>query len=201
MAGERLQQLLDKALATLSVDASQQARQRLEARLRELSAELFLEWVTGERRFESQTQQTEHWIARFYEEIFPDEQPVGTVLYERFGLPLPRANYIARLLRTRRAAQWRDAARQELMTMLKACREKAKTASATGQGIFEIDISLSAGAADELRVQFDRYCAAVPPEKRPRPPKAKPSLGTTRWFGVPADTVLLLLDFPNKGDK
>ncbi|WP_117193579.1 hypothetical protein [Rhizobium terrae] len=195
MADDHLDELLGKALASLSVDASAQARQDLEKKLRDLAAELFLEWLTGERRFERQPQQTEYWISRFYEEIFPDEQPDGTVIYERFGLALPRANYIARLLRTRRAAWWRDAARRELVAVLEAKRAAAQEAP----DIEEIDISLSAGAADELRVQFDRYCASVTPDKRPRPPKSRQSLGMTRWYGVPAATLKVLLDFLKQG--
>ncbi|WP_105384201.1 hypothetical protein [Neorhizobium alkalisoli] len=201
MTDERLRQLSEKALETLLVDASPEAGERLKAGLEHLAAELFLEWLTGERRFESQTQQSEYWLSRFYEEMFPDEQPDGTVIYERFGLPLPRANYIARLLRTRRAAQWRTAARKELVAALAANRAGAEAAKEDGAGIEEIDISLSAGAADELRVQLDRYSATVAPDERPRPPKAKPSLGTTRWFAVPAETLLALLGFLQKGER
>ena len=35
-------------------------------RLQAVAAELALEWITGERRFESQSQQTEYWLARLY---------------------------------------------------------------------------------------------------------------------------------------
>jgi hypothetical protein len=86
----RLAALTERAQQSLSVEASDGARERLRERLQTVAAELALEWIVGERRFENQSQQTEYWLARFYEEIFLDEQPEATRIYARFGLPLPR---------------------------------------------------------------------------------------------------------------
>src|SRR5262245_2363287 len=110
--------LLDRALAALSTGASATARKNLKSNLEKLAATLILEWVVGDKRFESQSQQTEYWLSRFYESIFVDEQPDATRIYERFGISLPRAGYMTRLLRARRGGQWRQAARAELKTQL-----------------------------------------------------------------------------------
>jgi hypothetical protein len=131
--------------------SSSQAAQKLaKAKLESLASTLLLEWIVGDRRFESQSQQAEYWLSRIYEEIFVDDQPDATRIYERFGVNLPRAAYLARLLRARRAPQWRQAARVELKTQLERHKAAALDAKKEGQAhVTEFDVSLSPGAADE----------------------------------------------------
>jgi hypothetical protein len=66
--------LVDRAQAALKLDASAAAQRLAKANLERLASTLLLEWLVGDRRFESQSQQTEYWLSRFYEEIFIDEQ-------------------------------------------------------------------------------------------------------------------------------
>src|ERR1700733_7875312 len=99
----RLSDLLTRARSNLATDSSLDAQKLINAQLQAVAAELALEWITGERRFENQSQQTEHWLARLYEVLYPDEQPDATRIYTRFGFSLPRAQYLARLLLARRA--------------------------------------------------------------------------------------------------
>ena len=191
---ESYKSLVARALTALSIDASAVAVTRAHERLETLAGTLLLEWLVGDKRFESQTQQTEYWLSRFYDEIHDDEQPDATRIYERFGLNLPRAGYIARLLRARGVAQWRQTARKELKVQLERYLVKAEAAKKDGQAhIQEFDLSLSPGAADEMRVMYDRISAFVPERERPKPPKPKPSFGASRWLSVPAETLLLLL--------
>ncbi|MHC2627247.1 hypothetical protein ACVIW2_009334 [Bradyrhizobium huanghuaihaiense] len=193
--------LLERAHALLSTDASPAAKKNLKSGLDGLAATLLLEWLVGDKRFESQSQQAEYWLSRFYEDIFVDEQPDATRIYERFGVNLPRAGYLARLLRARRAGQWRQAARVELKTQLERYKARAEEAKKEGQGhVTEFDLSLSLGAADELRVLYDRIAAFMPERERPKPPKAKPSFGNSRWLGVPAETLLSILQALATGD-
>lgn len=193
-APDRLTELTQRAFEALSIDASPESAARLGERIAPFAAELLLEWVSGERRFESQSQQTEYWLARFYDEIFTDEQPDATRIYARFGLTLPRASYVARLLRARRTATWRQAARTELKKRLKEKEASALQEQADGQAhIIEYDIGLSPGAADELRVLYDRLVATSDAGTQPKPPKARPALGGLRWLSVPAETLLLVL--------
>ena len=186
--------LLTRATEALRVDASAPAALQLKNHLEKLAAGLLLEWIVGDQRYENLTQQTEYWLARFYEEIYSDEQPDATKIYQRFGLGLARAAYLARLLRARNAQTWRKAAREELRTQLARNRKEAQKAQDGGTGhVQEFDLSLSPGAADELRVVYDRLGAFTPEHERPRPPRAKPGYGTARWLSVPADTLLLIL--------
>lgn len=191
---KHLEDLIIQAATILKLDSSDAAQKLVDEKLQGLAAELFLEWLVAERRFESQSQQTEHWIARFYEEVYSDEQPDPTRIYERFNLNLPRASYVTRLLRARRLPQWRKAAQAELKTQLTRLKKKAEDAVKNGTAqVDDFDVSLSPGAADELRVLYDRFSESIDEKERPRPPKVKPVFGSARWFSVPADTVLLLL--------
>jgi hypothetical protein len=187
--------LLRRAIAALGIDASQQSREIIDRHLESIAAELFLEWMTGERRFDSQSQQTQYWLSKLYEKVFTDEQPDAGRIYERFGIPLPRATYLARQLRVSRAAHWRKAARAELLAQLtrhKAAAEEAKAGEIAH--ITEFDVSLSPGAADELRVRYDRIAEFDPREERPRPPRGKPWFGGPRWLAIPAITLLAILE-------
>lgn len=58
----RLPDLMLQAIAALSADASPESLKRLKERLQPFAAELMLEWLTGEKRFESQSQQVEYWL-------------------------------------------------------------------------------------------------------------------------------------------
>jgi hypothetical protein len=194
MDNTEYQQLVNRARTALAGDASEASIQLLDQNLERLCITLLLEWLIGDQRFESQSQQAEYWLARFYDEIFEDEQPDATRIYQRFSLSLPRATYVARLLRARRVAQWRHAAQVELRTELERARETAENYQKEGRAAFEeCDVSLSPGAADELRVLYDRLATFKAESERPRPPRAKSSFGATRWFGMPAETLLLLL--------
>jgi hypothetical protein len=193
-APERLDALVARAMATLSIEASEEANNRLEGRLQSVAAELALEWITGERRFENQSQQTEHWLARLYEEIYADEQPDAGRIYARFTLPLPRAQYLARLLFARRTAQWRDAAHKEVLAELKRVEPKAleaeKMKAASTQ---RFDLNLSRGAYDQLVVLYDFLAKGIVGEERPAPPKKIPSSAALTWFSLTAETLLALL--------
>jgi hypothetical protein len=194
LAPDRLGDLAQRALDALATDASGAATARLKERLGPLATELMLEWLTGDKRFDSQSQQTEYWLSRFYDEIFTDEQPEASRIYTRFGLPLARAGYVARLLRAHATATWRKAARVELKQRLKEKEASALQEQAQGRGhIAEYDIGLSPGAADELRVQYDRLVGAAVLAAQPKPPKPKPSFGGLRWLTVPAQTLLLVI--------
>ena len=202
MDAKTFKSLVERAEANLGVDASPAAQANIKEKLSQLSTALVLEWLLGEKRFESQSQQTEHWLSRFYEDIFNDEQPDPNKIYQRFGLSLPRASYMARMLRARHAAQWRAAARKEVKTQLSRKKKDAETSKKNNTGdIDEFDLSFSKGAADELRVLYDRVSSSVDEKERPRPPKSKPSFGSTLWFAVPAETLLLILEAIEKEAK
>ena len=174
-----LKDLLVQAKARLMVDASDKAKGEIDGRIEAVAASLALEWITGVRRFESQGQQTEYWLSRIYEALYPDEQPDATRLYTRFGLPLPRAQYVTRLLLARRSAHWRQAARTEVTTALETFEKNAREAIKAGAGSTAFyKLSLSRGGYDELVVVYDRMVSQIAGQDRPSPPRKEPSSPT-----------------------
>ncbi len=137
----------------------------------------------------------EYWLARIYEALYPDEQPNASRLYLRFGLPLPRAQYLTRLLLARRSAHWRDTAHAEVVAVLEPWEKDAAEAKKKGVGSSTpYKLSLSRGAYDELIVIYDRMAAPVAAKDRPSPPKREPSSPTMVWFQISALGVLALLE-------
>lgn len=178
----------------LSRQASGAAIERIDREYEQLCVELVSEWLLGERRFESVSQQTEHWLARLYDVIYVDEQPEATRLYERFQIPLPRAQYVARLLMARRAAQWRNAARVELRATLRRLEKSARDAIADSQGsVQRYETSLSRGAYDELIVIYENLSRSISDTERPAPPRKLPSSPTLVWFSITAETAVAVL--------
>ncbi len=191
---DELKGLLERAQEALASDASPASVKAIKGKLETLATTLFLEWVVGDKRFESQSQQFEYWLSRLYDDVFPDEQPDATRIYERFGIGIARASYLARVLRAQRTGQWRKQARTELKNQLQRKKSDAEKAEKAGTAhVQEFDVGLTQGASDEMRVLFDRLSGEMSESERPRPPKLRPSFGNTRWWGIPADTLLLLL--------
>ncbi|MGK9231699.1 hypothetical protein KXS07_08725 [Inquilinus limosus] len=193
---------LARAKAALTIDASPASRARIESGYEALCVDLVSEWVLGEPRYESQGQQAEAWIARFYDSLHSDEQPDANRIYARFQLGLPRAQYLARLLRARRTAQWRAAARAELRQALEQAEADARAAAAAGRAqVQRFELSLSRGGYDELVTLYDSVAAVVTNGSRPAPPAKKPSSPTLTWFSITAETILALLDALRREDR
>lgn len=191
-----------RAKAALEIDASPASRKRIEAGYEALCVDLVSEWVLGERRHETQGQQAEAWIARFYDALHGDEQPNANRIYARYQFGLPRAQYLARLLRARRTAQWRAAARAELRQVLERAEADARAAAETGRAqVQRFELSLSRGGYDELVTHYDSIAAAIAGGDRPAPPAKKPSSPTLTWFSITAETILALVDALRKEDR
>jgi hypothetical protein len=105
MRNGALEAMMDQAKRALVIDSSERGRSNISERPESVAIKLVLEWLTGRRRFESQSHQTDYCLLRFYEKNFFDRQPEATRIYERFRVNLPRARYLARLLRARRACR------------------------------------------------------------------------------------------------
>lgn len=61
---DRIKELKACAQKNLGIEASAATKRHIEDRLHLVAQELVLEWVVGDRRFENQSQQTEHRLAR-----------------------------------------------------------------------------------------------------------------------------------------
>jgi hypothetical protein len=193
--------LLEKAVANLSIDASADSMKRVRERLEAVAAELALEWLSGELRFETQGQQTEHWLNRVYETLFEDEQPDGSRIYARFNLPLPRAQYVTRLLLARRRTQWRTKARAEAEHALRNHEKKAREQVGKGNRAHSYESPMSRGALDELMIVYDQTLTAAGDETF-SPPRRQSASPSRVFVGMTAETICAILDhIAATGDK
>lgn len=193
-------ELRTRAVEALKARASAASQARIDASFDDLCVELVSEWIVADPRPESATQQAEYWIGRVYEELIPDEQPAPTGMYTRFSLSLARAQYVARLLRTRLAAAWRAAATDELLRCLGSVGAKAKEAAAARQAKTQrFECSVSRVAYDELVVLYEATAVPGAEGQRPAPPRKMTSSPGITWFSITAETALLLLDCLRQG--
>lgn len=195
---KRIDALLSRARESLVLETSEMTKRRIDDHLRDLAAELALQWITGERRFENQGQQLEHWLGHLYENLFVDEQPNPARIYARFGVPLTRAQYVSRLLFARRKNQWRDAAVREVKAALESVEVKAKDALIEKAGKTQsFDLSLTRGGFEQLIVFYDLVAGSSREQNRPEPPKRIAGSGSLAWFSINAATTLRLLEYIN----
>lgn len=180
--------------ALLARNASEESVERIDSEFESLCVELVSDWLSGEQRFESTSQQTEYWLSRLYETIYKDEQPESTRIYQRFRFPLSKAQYISRLLIARSAGDWRNVARTELKQTLEASRALAEDAIRSGRGVVEdYSISLSRGAYDELIVIYDDVCRRLRSAQRPPAVRKQSSTSSFVACTIMASTVIAIL--------
>jgi hypothetical protein len=160
----------------------------------ELSTRLFLDWLLNEKRFETMSQATEHWVATVEERLFPDEAPNPTKLYNRYALSLPKARYLARLLLARRSAHWRAGARRELLARLREFEADARRAERERPSQ-EFDCVLTRPAYEEFQVLYEEArVAPVNPNRPIRPPKVVSSFVQEVTVRVRCQVVVALIE-------
>ena len=82
-----------------------------------LAVGAWLSWLSGEKRYNSLTEQYTDWIEQIYKNLLPQtEAPSVDRLFNSFNVPYGQAQYIARVLTNRTLASWRAQAREELRT-------------------------------------------------------------------------------------
>lgn len=164
----------------------------------EIATDLFLEWLLNERRFETMSQATEHYVAKVEEKLYPDDPPNPTKLYERYSLPLSRARYLARVLLARRSARWRNGARRELLARLDEKSVDALAAEAAGRVSQEFDCVLSRPAYDEFQVLYE-WARANPAENRPlTPPRVISTFVQEVTVRIRCQVILVVIDVINQ---
>ncbi|MFK0206322.1 hypothetical protein [Agrobacterium sp. NPDC090283] len=164
----------------------------------EIAADLFFEWLLNERRFETMSQATEHYVAKVEEKLYPDDPPNPTKLYERYSLPLARARYLARILLARRSARWREGARRELLAKLNEKRVDAEAAEAAGRLSQEFDCVLSRPAYDEFQVLYE-WARANPVANRPlAPPRVISTFVQEVTVRIRCQVILVVIDILNQ---
>jgi hypothetical protein len=178
-------ELVTRFLAALGIPSAEQAAAA--GQLGHLALRLYLEWALNERRFDRAGQWTEHLIAETEAAFNPEKEPDPTQLYLRYALPLPRAQFVARMLLARQTSQWRAKARQELRQKLEPHFAECSALVANGSRTEERDVILSRGAAEEFTVAYGQ--AYVWPDTPLQQPKRQNSFAAQVSLRLTAEVV------------
>ena len=78
------------------------------AELARLAVSSWIDWLSGEQRYTSLTQQHTDWVESIYNHLLrEDEAPSADRLYNDFNIPYGKAQYIARVLSNKTLTRWR----------------------------------------------------------------------------------------------
>ncbi len=208
---EMLAELTEEAVRNLSRGADDETSARVKADLPKIAAILALEWITGDRRSETISQQTQSWLTFLYERLYTDEEPSAADIFARFDLPLSRAQYLARMLPAQfsqeraeqgekldrqRAQSASDEARGELGRAFEPHVQDITDANARQK---PFDIAVSRAAYDELLAIIDLQETGAGAELL-RPPQRTASTPARIYFTIRGYTLLRVLDALN-GDS
>jgi len=121
-----------------------------------LAIEAWLGWLSGEKRYNSLTEQYTDWIEQIYTRLLPEsEAPSAERLYNSFNVPYGQAQYIARVLNNRALACWREHALEQLKAALR--ERKAEVYAWIEQeremAVVELVLFLPAGTELEIIVE------------------------------------------------
>ena len=61
----------------------------------------WMAWLSGSKRYGSQTEEMTERIIDIYAELTPDKEPNVSTLYNRFGIPFGRARYVCQVIESR----------------------------------------------------------------------------------------------------
>jgi hypothetical protein len=89
--------------------------------LAQLAVDAWIDWLAGDQRYNSLTEQHTDWFEQIYTQLLPEsEVPSADRLYNSFNVPFGRAQYIARVLSNKRLTHWRELAVQRLREAMAA---------------------------------------------------------------------------------
>jgi hypothetical protein len=113
-------ELSNDQIATLehAFTLSDLKKEALAQALLPLAVNAWLDWLSGQKRYNSLTEQYTNWIYEMYEGLLPNETPSANQLYNCFNVPYGQAQYIARVLNNRDIPRLRAQALEELKAKL-----------------------------------------------------------------------------------
>lgn len=116
-----------------------------------LAVEAWLNWLSGEKRYNSLTEQYTDWIEKIYQHLLPEaEAPSFRRLFNSFNIPYGQAQYIARVLYNKDMQWWRAQAREVLKTRLLTRKNEAYDAVAQDRFTMTLEVVLPKEAGIEL---------------------------------------------------
>ena len=119
----------------------------------QLAVEAWLSWLSGEKRYNSLTEQYTDWIEKIYEHLLPEtEAPSVERLWDKFHVPYGQAQYIARVLNNRQMARWREHEREGLKTAMSKRKDEAYRWIEQGDEMEHVEMKLLKPAMKELYI-------------------------------------------------
>jgi hypothetical protein len=150
--------LNDEQIAFLlrALDWPEEKRDELAQAWLLLADEAWVSWLSGGKRYTSLSEQYTDWIEKIYNRFLPDDPPSVDRLSNSFNVPYGQAQYMARVLKERNTAEWRDKALTELKERLS--EKEKKITSEEWRDVDKADINMSKSAAIQLeRIIWDLY--------------------------------------------
>ena len=116
----------------------------------QLAVDEWLNWLSGERRFLSLTEQHIERVSCMYERLLPGDRPTPSEISYRFKLPEGQAAYISRVLSDRKFTKWRALGLAELKRLLNSRASDAAQRLKDREGEKKVSLKMSKMAVREL---------------------------------------------------
>lgn len=183
-------------LFMLEPELTEMDRDRLLSEFALLGFEHFYEWMSGQKRFRTLTEQYISWLEDVYTRLLPeDEIPSYARLYNRFNIPYGQAGYIIRVLNEKELPHLRLRAREELKAELEKCEKQATDLCARGDLDRAIPVRMTALASRELRNLTGKlYRKSARENRSTLLPERETGYGDFKTVAVPAMTIGELLE-------
>ena len=123
----------------------------------QLAVESWIDWLSGETRYTSLTQQYADWIETIYVNLLPEDEPPSVDrLYNDFNIPFGQAQYITRVLNNKTLTHWRQKAIQQLKSAMENKLPEVDEWLANGESLLKAEITLDKLSYLELKSICDR---------------------------------------------
>ena len=133
--------------------------------LAELAIASWVDWLSGQERYTSLTEQYTEWIESIYIRMLPeDERPTADRLYNSFNVPFGRAQYIARVLSNKTLTHWRRKAIERLRSAMGKKLDEVGEWVERGEGGLNAEIIVDKLSYLELKSVCDRLFQQYPDE-------------------------------------
>ena len=159
--------------------------------LAQLAMAAWLDWLSGEQRYTSLTQQYADWVEAIYLNLLLEEEaPSIDRLYNNFNIPYGQAQYITRMLNNKTMTFWRQRAIERLRAMMEEKLPQVEDNLAANDSWVPAELVVDKLAYLELRTVCDRLFELAPGELLPPDYKTK---GGLYLVSIPAGSFKAIL--------
>lgn len=151
----------------------------------QLAANSWIDWLSGEKRYTSLTDQYADWVEQICVSLLPEEEaPSFDRLYNSFNIPPGQAQYIERVLSNKSFTRWRERAIKELKTAMKEKLDEVDQAMKANRLDTNFEIRISKLAYLVMKSTCERLFQAKPDEIIPPIYKSSGNLFSARIAAV-----------------